>query len=274
MEILDVFSKDCCRTGAPGRSKEEILRVIADQACKSRLLENFTPQEIYEKLSERESQGSTGFGGEVAIPHARIEGVEDFLVFIVTSSRGADFEALDKKRVKLFFVILGPQERVNDHLKILAALSRIAGQQKIRNELIKASTVTALYESFVRNTGTAEGPAADKVKMKLLLVNLYVEEFLYNILEFFIEEGIEGATILESFGMGEYISNIPLFAEFIGFMQKSKNQSKTILVLVPEDKISDTIRGIEEITGDLDKKQGAMVMVLDIAFYKGSMKML
>jgi len=274
MELLDVFSKQCCKVGVSAREKEGILTLIADQACTSSLLKNYNPRQIYEKLAERESQGSTGFGGEVAIPHARIEGMEGFLVFIITSTRGADFEALDRKRVKLFFVILGPPEGVNDHLKILAALSRMAGQQKIRNEFIKAPSVTSLYESFVRNAGTAEGSAAEKQRMKLMMVNLYVEDFLYNILEFFIEEGIEGATILESFGMGEYISNIPLFAEFIGFMQQSKNQSKTILVLVPEDKVSDTIRGIEEITGDLDKKQGAMIMVLDIAFYKGSMKMM
>ncbi|MFW6229278.1 MAG: hypothetical protein ACOC2V_07435, partial [Alkalispirochaeta sp.] len=110
--------------------------------------------------------------------------------------------------------------------------------------------------------------------MKLMLVNLYVDEFLYRVLELFIEEGIEGATILESAGMGQYISNVPLFADFIGFMNESKHKSKTILALVPEEHVDELIDGIEEITGDLDKKQGAMVLVLDVAKYRGSMGML
>ena len=98
--------------------------------------------------------------------------------------------------------------------------------------------------------------------------------FLNDILEFFIEAGVDGATVIESFGMGEYISNIPLFADFIGFMQKNKNQSRTILALVPEDRVQELVEGIEEITGDLDKKQGAMVLALDVPFYKGTMRML
>ena len=110
--------------------------------------------------------------------------------------------------------------------------------------------------------------------MKLLILTLYVEDFIYSILEFFIQEGVEGANILESFGMGQYISNIPLFADFIGFMKESKNRSKTILALIPEDRIDSIIQGIEDITGDLDKKQGAMIMTLDVSFYKGTMKMM
>ena len=118
-----------------------------------------------------------------------------------------------------------------------------------------------------------EGPAKSR-KMKLMYVVLYIDEFLYDILEFFLQEGIEGATVIESFGMGQYISNIPMFAEFIGFMKENKNQSKTIMALVPEEKESSIIEGIEEITGNLDKKDGALVMTMDISFFKGSMKML
>ena len=92
--------------------------------------------------------------------------------------------------------------------------------------------------------------------------------------EFFIEEGIDGATVLESSGMGHYISNIPLFASFIGFMNEDKNRSRTIVAMVPENKVNDIIQGIERITGDLDKKEGAMVFTVDASFHKGSMRML
>ena len=273
MELYKTFSKECSKLNVRTKNKEETLRLLAKQASKSELVKDFTEEEIFQKLKAREEEGTTGFGDEVAIPHARLEGMKDFLLFIVTSVRGVDFESLDKKRVKLLFIILGPPDRVNDHLKILAAVSRLAARSTVKNEFIRSSTVSALFESFVRNTQAEEAVIKEKEKMKLMLINLYIDEYLYSILEFFIQEGVEGATIIDSSGMGEYISNIPLFAEFIGFMQKNKNQSKTIFVMVPESRISEIIRGIENITGDLDKKQGAMVVVLDISFYKGNMKM-
>jgi PTS system nitrogen regulatory IIA component len=148
------------------------------------------------------------------------------------------------------------------------------GNAAIRRELLGAPSVISLYEGLVRHARGASAGGGEKRVMKLLTVVLYLDEFLNDILEFFIEAGIDGATVIESFGMGEYISNIPLFADFIGFMQKNKNQSRTILALVPEDRVQEMVDGIEEITGDLDKKQGAMVMALDVPFYKGTMRML
>ena len=57
-------------------------------------------------------------------------------------------------------------------------------------------------------------------------------------------------------------------------MKANRNHSRTILALVPEDRVQEIVDGIEAITGDLDKKQGAMVMALDVPFYKGTMQML
>ena len=93
-------------------------------------------------------------------------------------------------------------------------------------------------------------------------------------MEYFIQEGIDGATIVESSGMGEYISNIPLFASFIGFMNENKHSSKTIMAMIPAERQQEILEGIESITGDLDKKEGAMIFMTDVTFYKGTMKML
>ncbi len=113
-----------------------------------------------------------------------------------------------------------------------------------------------------------------KRKMKLMYVVLYMEDFLYHILEYFIQEGIDGATITESSGMGAYISNIPLFATFIGFFNERKNQSKTIMALIPAEREHELIEGIEKITGDLDRKEGAMIITTDVSIYRGSMKIM
>lgn len=274
MEIYEILEKQSCRVQVKAKTKDEMIARLAELAVASNATGSVGADTIHTALAEREAQGSTAFGNEIAIPHARIPGLERFILYIVSSERGVDFDALDKKRVKLFFVILGPPEAVTDHLKILAFVSRALSHTNLKQELIAARSETALYEAFLRNT-QAERTENDKARvMKLMIVNLYIDEFLYRVLELFIEEGIEGATILESAGMGQYISNVPLFADFIGFMNESKHHSKTILAMVPEEHVEDMINGIEDITGDMDKKQGAMVLVLDIATYRGSMNML
>ena len=274
MEIYEILDKRCCTVELRGRTKDDALQSLANLAVKSDRAADLDPTMIYERLAERESQGSTGFGNEFAIPHARIPGMSEFLLFIAVAPKGIDFDALDRKRVKLFFVILGPPEEVTEHLKVLASVSRAVAHTNLKTELLRSPSVTALYEAFLRNIESGGRERTEQRTMQLLVLNLYDEDLLYAVLEIFIEEGVEGATILDSAGMGQYISNVPLFADFIGFMRQNKHQSKTILTLVPQEHTQDLITRIEEVSGDLDKKQGAMIMVLDVNYLKGSMKMI
>ncbi len=274
MNLLPMFDERACSTNFSAKNKDEALKKLAQLACKSKALKSADWHNIYQKILDREKQGTTGFGHEIAIPHARIEGLEEFLVCIAVAPKGIDFDAMDKKKVKVLILLLGPQEKVDEHLKILALISRTMSKTGAKQELLHSMSVTVLVETFIRNTRVIERKSSTGEKMKALVIILYFDDLLYDILEFFIEEGIEGATVIESFGMGEYISNIPIFADFIGFMRENKNHSKTILTLVPESRANEIISGIEEITGDLDKKQGAMVMLLDVGFIKGTMRMM
>jgi len=274
MDFYNILESKCCRADFSAKNKEEALRKLAELACYSPKLNNWTADKIYQALNDREQQGSTGFGNELAIPHARLENVEDFLVFAVISKTGIDFNALDKKKVKIMFVILGPEDKVNEHLKILASLSRALSPLSVRKEILAAHTENVLVETLLKYLTGDESKKVERPKMKLMYIILYFDDMLYHVLEYFIQMGIEGATIVDSSGMGEYISNIPLFATFIGFMNEKKNHSKTIMAMIPENREQEIIKGIENITGDMDKKQGAMIMTLPISFYKGTMKMM
>lgn len=273
MDLYTILRKSSCAVHIPGRTKDDVIVALAKLAVKSEVAAHLDPAAIEEALRKRESEGSTGFGNEIAIPHARIEGLSEFMVFIATSKRGVDFDAMDKKRVSLFFVILGPPEAVTDHLKILASVSRTLGHTNVKAELLAARSPDTLYESFLRNAGESPQKRSANRVMKLMIVNLYDDDLMYSVLELLIQEGIDGATILDSAGMGAYISNVPLFADFIGFMRENKHTSKTVLALIPEEEVDRLMNGIEEITGDLDRTQGAVIIVLDVARVRGSMDM-
>ena len=274
MELYSILEKQCCRIGLRGKTKQEVLRELAVLACQSMHLNEGRVDEITEALEKRETQGSTGFGGGIAIPHARLPDMDEFVLAIGVCENAIDFDALDRRRVQLFFVILGPEEEVNEHLKILAAVSRAVTRSDAKKEILSAKGNDAVFESFMRNIESLGEVSKEKPSMKLLVLVLFLEEYLYEILELYLQKGIEGAVIMDSFGMGEYISNVPLFATFIGFMQEKKNHSKTILAMVPENMEGELVESIEGVLGDLDKKQGAMIFSLDVGMYKGTMKML
>ena len=273
MDMAAIIDRTLIGINFKASGKEEALKKIASIAAESQLLKNIGPAEILSAIREREKMGTTGFGGGIAIPHARLKGLSGFVVFVLVSGKGVDFEALDGKKVNIFCVILAPEEMVNEHLKVLAAFSRYLSRPGFKRELLNAKTPQVVFEAFARQSEAPAHPASGK-KMKLLILVLYFDEYLYQILEYFLEHGIRGATIIESGGMGAYVSSIPLFASFLGFMRDDKNQSKTIMCLIPEESENIIIEGIERITGSLDKKEGAMVMTLPLSLHKGTMEIM
>ncbi len=274
MKIYEILDKSCCSVSLAGRNKNDILRELAELAVKNSEISVFSIENIYDLLIKREEEGSTGFGEGVALPHIRLKSIKDMFVLIAVSKHGVDFNAIDKKKVKLFFLIIAPEEKVTEHVQVLAGISRALSAGNLKNELLAAKSQGVLYETFLRSVQQTSGDTSQKRDMKLMYIILYLEDLLYHILEYFIQEGIDGATIVESSGMGEYISNIPLFASFIGFMNENKHSSKTIMAMIPAERQQEILEGIESITGDLDKKEGAMIFMTDVTFYKGTMKML
>lgn len=275
MNLMQVVRRECCTVELEGRTKDDVLRALADLACRHPAAAAVGSNLIYARLREREQQGSTGLGNGVAIPHARIEGLEAFVIGIAVKRRGIDFEALDGKKNRLFFFIIGPPEEATGHLKALAGISRQTSSSKVCHELLHARSATALHESFIRRLADAPGASnGERSAMKLMFLVLYMEDLIYDVLQLLIEEGIDGATILDSSGMGKYISNVPLFAEFIGFMQSRKEHSQTLVALIPADRESRIVEKVESLTGDLDENQGAFIVTMAASFHKGSMRML
>jgi PTS system nitrogen regulatory IIA component len=101
-------------------------------------------------LAERESLGSTGIGGGIAIPHGRLPGLETPLAVFGRSSRGVEFASMDGEPVFLFFVLLGQEGAPGVQLKALARTSRLLSDPAIRAELYRIETREGLHAVFDR----------------------------------------------------------------------------------------------------------------------------
>jgi len=106
--------------------------------------------------------------------------------------------------------------------------------------------------------------------MQLLLFILNKEEHLEEILEMFLELDINGATIIDSIGMGRILAHdIPIFAGFRNLMQESRPGNKTIFTVLHEDKVQSVIQGIEQICGCLDDPGSGILITFPVSNVKG-----
>ena len=275
MNFSEKIEEGLLRVDFTARDKDDALRQMGALAATAPLLSKWSDKTLCQKLAEREAAVSTGLGGGIAIPHARLEGLDDFVVFVLIAPKGVDFEALDDRKVQIFFVVFAPADRTNEHLKLLASISSAISQARLKKEMLSTTTPEVLAEVISRATvGDEADSAGDQGPRKLLLIILFYEQDVQGVLEYLIDQGVEGATILDAKGMGAYVSAMPLFASFLNFMREDRNTSQVIMTLIGAHQEKQIVQGIERITGDLDRKQGAMLISLDVSFYKGTLSMI
>lgn len=102
-------------------------------------------------------------------------------------------------------------------------------------------------------------------KKQLLILILNKEEYLEDILSLFIELGINGATIIESVGMGRIlVHDIPIFAGFRDLMAGNRPYNKTILSVIDAEIIPKVFDGIRELCSDMGDKGNGLVFTLPV----------
>jgi PTS system nitrogen regulatory IIA component len=96
-------------------------------------------------LGEREKIGSTGFGGGVAIPHCKMEGLDRPVGYFARLAAPIDYQSVDGLPVDLVFVILSPTDAGAEHLKALAGVSRALRDRNLTAKLRGARSRDAIF---------------------------------------------------------------------------------------------------------------------------------
>ena len=122
MQLANFLDCDAIKTSLPGGNKRSLLQQLANLAGQRISVESSV---ISSALNEREQLGSTGFGQGVAIPHAKIEGLGEVYGLFVRLGEPVDYKAIDGRPVDLVFLLLSPPNAGAEHLKALAAISRV-----------------------------------------------------------------------------------------------------------------------------------------------------
>jgi PTS system nitrogen regulatory IIA component len=122
--------------------KQQLLKELAQKIAPT---VGLSADLINSELLKREDLGSTGTGGGIAIPHARIPGLEKPRSFFVRLKQPIDFDAIDGQRVDLVFVLLLPQSAGGEHLGALASVARKLRTPEVVARMRDALTPVELY---------------------------------------------------------------------------------------------------------------------------------
>ncbi len=127
-----ILKPEAVRVVSAASSKKRLLHELADIAATSYAV---SATEAVEALQERESLGPTGVGQGVALPHARLDGLDDVVGAMVLLEKPVDFESVDRQPVDLAFALFAPHDAGVKHLKALALVSRTLRDPAIRSKL-------------------------------------------------------------------------------------------------------------------------------------------
>lgn len=131
MKLADYLDKDLIISDLSARTKSEVLAELVSTL--SSKFPNLDPDRVAQVLMDRETLGTTGIGDGIAIPHGKLDSIDQVLVIVGRSHDGVDFASLDHKPASIFFTVLAPSSVVGLHLKILATVSRLLKDDTFRH---------------------------------------------------------------------------------------------------------------------------------------------
>ena len=146
MDIADLLSPDGIVLRGGASSKRQALHAVAEAFAGATGMD---ADRTLEALLEREALGSTGLGSGVAVPHARIKGLDQVCAVFVRLDAPIAYESLDDRPVDLLFALFAPLDAGAEHLRALAAVSRALRSAELRERLRQARTVDAVRALFV-----------------------------------------------------------------------------------------------------------------------------
>lgn len=121
MQLSDILKPQGVKLLSSSSSKKRLFHDLGEMAEANFGLD---ASKVIEALLEREGLGPTGVGRGVALPHARLKGLDQVSGLFLRLEKPLDFEAVDRQPVDLVFTLLAPMQAGVEHLKALALVSR------------------------------------------------------------------------------------------------------------------------------------------------------
>ncbi len=146
MRLVDFVVKDSLVPDLRAETKEEAVRILVNSLVDAGRVQGPEFENIVRAILKRETLGTTGIGGGVAIPHARHTSVERLIGTIGIVPSGLGFDSKDGKPVHVIVLIISPHDRPGDHLRALENVSSALRREEFVSQLKKCTTRNQLEQ--------------------------------------------------------------------------------------------------------------------------------
>jgi fructose PTS system EIIBC or EIIC component len=140
MRIIDVLESNSVATHLSLHTKQEALHFMIGLLQQRGVL--MDAEKVETLIFERENIMSTGVGKGFAFPHAKTDAVDKPIGALITLDEPVEYEALDNKPVNIIFMLLGQENAVGTHLRLLSRISRLMNNDEFRHRLLEATSAT------------------------------------------------------------------------------------------------------------------------------------
>jgi PTS system nitrogen regulatory IIA component len=145
MKVAEFLSPGSTLVESRSVDKAGLLTEMAERAARAVGLD---AEAIVKTIFAREELGSTGIGGGIAIPHARLGGIDQPYGLLVRLKRPIDFAAIDGEPVDIVFLLLSPDSAKDGQLTALACATRALRDPKVLARLRQSETGPALFAAM------------------------------------------------------------------------------------------------------------------------------
>ncbi|MFX1558175.1 MAG: PTS sugar transporter subunit IIA [Promethearchaeota archaeon] len=147
MNVVDYLTPENILLDLKAQNKEGAIKEIILLLKNRPEVSNF--EMFLQDIFEREKLASTGIGNGVALPHARTDAVDDFVIAFGRSKKGIEFDSIDGQKAKIIFVMGTPRKKgLNLYLRILTHINRLLKKEAFRSSLMDASSFKDIIHIF------------------------------------------------------------------------------------------------------------------------------
>jgi PTS system fructose-specific IIC component len=146
MKVTDILKKDFIISELRGKQKEEVINELIDLFKQDTRVNDV--EKVRTAVLDREKIMSTGVGKGFAIPHGKTDAINEIIAAFGKTDSPIDYQALDNKPVNLVFLLVGKDNLVSTHIKLLSRISRMMNKDEFREGLLKANSSEDIFELF------------------------------------------------------------------------------------------------------------------------------
>jgi|TARA_B100001094_G_scaffold289208_1_gene305975 PTS system nitrogen regulatory IIA component len=147
MNLEEILTPERCFCRIEGFSKKRLLTRVS--GLLGGLFTNLDETEVFNSMMAREQLGSTGLGNGIAIPHCRVPQCKEIIGSLVTLSEPIDYDAIDDAPVDIIFILIVPEEKKDEHIRVLAGLAELFNNPNFCHTLRKCQENKQLFDNAI-----------------------------------------------------------------------------------------------------------------------------